>query len=152
MEPSTVVAGIDPGTHGAAAVIDTLTVRTVRTMSWDAKHPLDVRQLALWLESYDVEKVAIEKAQSMPGQGVASTFKYGVNYGKLIAMLEMINVEIVEVRPQTWKKHHDLIGQDKAASRDKACELYPGCREQFDRVKDTHRAEASLIADWLNNH
>lgn len=149
MEPTTVVAGIDPGTNGAAAVIDTLTRRTVHTYSWDAKHPLDVHQLSLWLQGYDVEEVAIEKAQSMPGQGVSSTFKYGVSYGKLLGMLELMGVGVVEISPQKWKRHHDLIGADKAASRDKACELFPGCREQFDRVKDTHRAEASLIANWL---
>ncbi len=145
-----IVAGIDPGSVGAAAVIDPLTVRVVHTTAWDAKHQLDVAQLAMWLEGHDVERCAIEKVHSMPGQGVSSTFKFGCAFGRLLGMLEMMRVDYYLVTPQSWKKHHGLIGQDKAASRDKACELFPTCRDQFERAKDVHRAEAALIAAWLN--
>ena len=144
-----IVAGIDPGSAaGAAAVIDPLTVRTCHSISWDQKNPLDVRFLSNWLHGYDVDVIAIEKAQAMPQQGVSSVFKYGAAYGKLVAMAELLVHDVHLVTPQTWKKHHGLIKAEKMASRDKAVELFPTCREQFERVKDTHRAEAVLIAQY----
>jgi len=148
-----IIAGIDPGTVGGVAVLDPLTLRTVHTMlipsmTLDGKEVPDVAQIAAWLQSYDVSTLVIERAQSMPSQSVASTFKYGKAYGMLIAMGVMMKWRIEFAAPQTWKRHFDLLGMDKTASRDRAIELFPTCREQFERVKDTHRAEAALMAAW----
>lgn len=148
-----IVAGIDPGTVGAAAVIDTLAVADLHSMSWDDdKHPLRLSVLAGWLHSYGVTHVVIERAQSMPKQGVSSTFKYGVSYGKLLGLMEMLPVELTLVVPRVWKKHFDLLKKPKSASLELARALWPvAAKVQLQRVKDTHRAEAALIAAWFKH-
>jgi len=146
-----IVAGIDPGMTGAAAVIDTLAAADLHTMSWDDKNPLSVGLLAGWLNSYDVTHVAVEKAQAMPKQGVSSTFKYGVSYGKLLGMLDVIRLDTTLVVPRVWKKHYGLPA-DKKASLELARQLWPeAAKVQLQRVKDGHRAEAALIAAWFKH-
>ncbi len=146
-----IVAGIDPGTKGAAAVIDSLSCSRLHCYSWDEMHPLNVARLCEWLESYAVTHVALEKAQSMPKQGVASTFKYGVVYGRLTGMLELMKVEYALVRPQEWKKHHRITA-DKSEALSLARTKWPvDGAVLLQRVKDQHRAEAALIADWYIN-
>lgn len=59
-----------------------------------------------WLKQTfgQVDLVVLEKAQSMPRQGVASSFKYGTGYGELRGMLKALGFRYEEVRPTEWKK------------------------------------------------
>jgi hypothetical protein len=71
--------------------------------------------------------------------------------------------EMVTVRPQEWKKHFGLIrkksagpnGEDetdeqcKARGRALAATMYPSLAADLKRVKDHNRADAVLLAHWL---
>ncbi len=46
----------------------------------------------------------IEKVHSMPKQGIASTFKFGVGYGGLRMALTAVRIPFEEVSPQAWQK------------------------------------------------
>ena len=67
----------------------------------------------------------LEKAQSMPKQGVKSTFNYGVGYGEIKAALKIAEIPFQEIPPQKWKKEFNLIKKSKADSCDTAAKLFP---------------------------
>lgn len=86
----------------------------------------------------------VEKVHSMPGQGVASTFKFGVGYGQLLGLMSGIYLPIELVTPQAWKKV-TLAGTSK--NKDAAIEfcrlrypsvklIPPGCRKPHDGIAD----------------
>ena len=100
--------------------------------------------------------VCIEKQQSMPGQGVSSTFSTGYGFGLWIGILAALGISYTVVRPQTWKREmlRDMAGDTmstgngKAAARLRAMQLFPSASDQLTRVKDHGRADALLIAEY----
>ena len=86
----------------------------------------------------------------MPGQGVASTFKFGKGYGEIIGVLATLGLGYRAISPAVWKREMGLQRAEKADSRRKAQELYPTA--SLARVKDHGRAEALLIAEWGRRH
>ena len=93
----------------------------------------------------------IEKQGALPNQGLSSTFKTGLGYGVLLGIGTCFFNQILEVRPQTWKK--DLsISADKDEARAKASELFPEYAHLWKRKKDDGLAESALIAYWGKNY
>lgn len=96
-----VYIGIDPGAKGAVAVI-----------SQDGEL-IDARSFtASWLEEYEfLEDImgqydvlcGLEKVSSVPGNGVKALFSFGKNVGGWTALLEVLNVPVVEVSPAAWQ-------------------------------------------------
>ena len=78
------VLGIDPGIHGALAIIDIndgavpelIAVCDVPTIGVKAKERVNIMIVRDWLVARRPDHALIERAGSMPHQGVASTFKY----------------------------------------------------------------------------
>lgn len=88
----------------------------------------------------------LEKVHSMPGQGVSSSFKFGVNYGNLQGLILALGIPFEEISPAKWTKDmgkQKRPGEDKTASkkrrRTEAEALYP----QIKFVNDT------VDAHWL---
>lgn len=48
----------------------------------------------------------LEKVHSMPGQGVASSFAFGQNYGFIKGLLVAHDIPVMEVTPQKWQKEY----------------------------------------------
>lgn len=155
------IIGIDPGMNGAICFSDIMTsVEDFPIINMAAKgktrNRIDIVAVCTMFDNYVVpmkgeETFAfIEKAQSMPGQGVASTFGYGVSYGMLLGVLADRKIKVTEVHPKTWKKviMKDLNHESKDAARMKAKDIYRDIAHLFDRKKDEHRAEAALIAEY----
>lgn len=152
-----IIAGIDPGLEGGVAVLnedlDVLETVDLPTMG-DGKHRvLNCGALVRWLADRDVNQALIELAGSMPDQGLASSFRYGVSYGQLIGMLQTACIVYSEVSALKWKRHYGLLNNKKLGiviskddSRRKAIELFPRHAEQFLKKNSVHRAEAALIA------
>ena len=90
--------------------------------------------------------ICIEDVHSMPGQGVASTFKFGRAVGAICAVADMKFGVWHIVSPQRWKKAMG-VSQDKDSSLTLARELWPNA--PLTRKKDHGRAEALLIAEYL---
>lgn len=83
-----------PGTPGANAWKMPATLRDV----WDIIYSKCAGPLA----DHDVDHAYIERVASMPGQGVASTFKFGKNAGMLEAFLIAANIPYTLVTPSKW--------------------------------------------------
>src|SRR5262245_58194548 len=123
------VVGIDPGIHGALAIVEIDTgampklidVLDVPTIGNGAKERVHVLH---WLEFHVPDHALIERAGSMPKQGVASTFKYARAVGGLEAVVTCCGIAMTLIEPAVWKKFHHLIGQGKQASVQRVVQLF----------------------------
>lgn len=141
---ATTIVGIDPGATGAIAMIQPM------VEVWDM--PATPHDLATLMRTFDANttRVYVEEVHSMPGQGVASTFKFGKGYGEIIGVLATLGLGYRAISPAVWKRAMGLQRAEKVDSRRKAQELYP--MAPLARVKDHGRAEALLIAEWGRRH
>jgi Holliday junction resolvasome RuvABC endonuclease subunit len=141
--------GIDPGYSGAWGMIDhNGKYQSCGDMLHNEKHILSRlvhAEISQALEQQDLE-VIIEMVHSMPGQGVSSSFKFGMAFGAAIAITERFNCVWHMVTPQKWKKALQL-DSDKQKSLDLARQLWPNA--PLLRKKDNGRAEALLLAEYL---
>lgn len=134
------IVGIDPGQSGAIASIseDANAVGFIR---------LDVteKDISDWFayQEKEIRFAYIEKVHSMPRQGVASSFKFGVNYGFLRGCLISHGIPFEEVTPQRWQKAMGCLTKgDKNVSKARAQQLFPD-------IKITHAiADALLLAEY----
>jgi Holliday junction resolvasome RuvABC endonuclease subunit len=141
--------GIDPGFSGAWGIIDHHgKYQSCGDMLNNGKHILSRSvhaEITQAIDRQDIQGV-IEFVHSMPGQGVSSSFKFGMAYGAAIAIMERINCPWHMVTPHKWKKDMNLTS-DKDQSLAMARELWPNA--PLSRKKDNGRAEALLMAEWL---
>lgn len=143
--------GIDPGFSGAWGLIDHHgNYRACGDMHHTDKYILTqlVHEEIINALHGDDFHVVVETVHSMPKQGVASSFKFGVAYGCSIALAERLNSVWHMVTPQIWKKSLKL-DSDKQKSLDLARQLWPNA--PLKRKKDNGRAEALLMGYWLRN-
>lgn len=141
--------GIDPGFSGAWGLIDHHgKYHSCGDMLNNGKHILSRyvhAEISQAIDRQDIQGV-IESVHSMPGQGVSSSFKFGMAFGMAIAIMERINCPWQLVTPQKWKKDMGLTS-DKDLSLAMARELWPTA--PLARKMDNGRAEALLMAEWL---
>lgn len=143
------ICGIDPGFSGAWALLDhNGAYLGCDDLPHDGKKILvqsvidSVLALAKPVDWFDI---VVEDVHAMPGQGVSSTFKFGVAFGGAMAVAERLEGETVFVSPRLWKKHMGL-DSDKDRSLEMARILWPTA--PLRRKKDNGRAEALLLAEW----
>lgn len=137
------VLGIDPGQSGGLAVL-----KNGVALAW--KMPETERDLQDLFEEISREGVdfaLIEAVHSMPKQGVASSFKFGRNYGFLRGMLIASRIPFEEVTPQRWQKALGCLSHgEKNVTKAKAQQLFP-------LLKVTHAtADALLIAEYARRN
>jgi len=160
--------GIDPGVHGAVAVINgkqawvvdlpTITFQTggkTKAGNKRKKTVLDAGALvtllhdsaALGGESFDTRVVAwLEDTHSMPKDGKVAVEAFGRACGMIEGVMAAVGLAYTKVSPARWRPAMVGRGEGKEASRRRATQLFPTV--SFTRVKDHNRAEALLIAEW----
>lgn len=134
------IVGIDPGQSGGVSFID---VEHPYTKSFVlSRTHCTIKDIAEELSNnfIYIEQAFLEAVRSMPGQGVASTFKFGTDYGMYKGILMALNIPFVEVAPQRWQRTLGcLTGGNKNITKLKAQQLFPS-------IKITHaNADALLI-------
>jgi crossover junction endodeoxyribonuclease RuvC len=95
-------------------------------------------------------RAVIEQVHSMPGQGVASSFKFGENFGNIKGLLYGLGIPYELVTPQKWQKivpglkTVKQVGKTahKRALKEHAQRLYPTIQVTL------ATADALLIAHW----
>ena len=136
----TTILGIDPGETGAIGMV------CPSVDVWDM--PATPHDLATLMRTFDpsTTRVYVESVHSMPGQGVSSTFKFGMQFGQIQGVLAALGFPYILVEPSKWKTAMGLRGKEKAESRALAQRMYPTA--SLSRVRDHGRAEALLIAEF----
>lgn len=166
--------GIDPGMSGCLAVLGPGDrVRFVSTPTLPTgkgnRRRYDVPGLVELVRraSEGAAFLAIERQQSFPGQGVASSFSTGYGYGLWLAAITAARVPFETVAPATWKAALKIKalpgGGGSAASRKKAAKalaietaqrLYPNANllpTERSRTPSADLAEALLLAHYAKH-
>jgi crossover junction endodeoxyribonuclease RuvC len=153
-----VIMGVDPGLNGGVAFMETsgkiIHFQKMPTKKVDDKKIIDIQQIAGMIAKLEPEHVFIEKVHSMPKQGVASTFTFGVGYGMVLglcfALEALLRTELVT--PQRWQKFMYSSMPDpkslepKARARLRFGELWPALVEE--NVTHDGIIDAMLIAEY----
>ena len=156
-----IVFGIDPGVSGALSIYEYKKLKEVidmPTMSEGKKNKkqINAAQLALEIKNRvngsENVAVVIEHVSAMPGQGVTSMFNFGQSFGVIKGICSALTLPIYFIRPVKWKKHFNLIGSSKDASRTKATELFPNFSNKMAKKKDANKADAILIGRYFLDH
>jgi crossover junction endodeoxyribonuclease RuvC len=144
--------GIDPGISGALAILlpdgspellADLPVIRDRSLAWiDGS---ELQSLILGALQGRTAVAMVERVSSMPGQGIASAFQFGVGFGSILGVLQALHIRIEFVTPVVWKRSYGL-SKDKHASLHKARLMFP--KAELHLAKHDGRAEALLIAQW----
>lgn len=138
--------GIDPGASGGIAFIPD----DNSAKAWAVKMPetlADLWEVLMenWTLNQDVKSAhcCLEKVHSMPGQGVASSFKFGQGFGHLEMALTAAKIPFTYVTPQKWQKELGCLTKgDKNVSKSRAAQLFP-------HLKVTHAiADGLLLAEY----
>ena len=156
-----IVFGIDPGVSGALSMYEHKKLKEVidmPTMSEGKKNKkqINAAQLASEIKKRanrsDDVAVVVEHVSAMPGQGVTSMFNFGQSFGVVKGICSALTLPIYFIRPVKWKKHFNLIGSSKDASRTKAIELFPNFSNEMAKKKDANKADAILIGRYFLDH
>ena len=146
-----IVVGIDPGLKGGYAILSdggALSASPLPIIGGEVA----VRELMDEISMLGPpDMIVIERVHSMPAQGVASTFTFGKNYGRLTGMVEGAGWPLLLVNPPDWKK---LVLRGTAKDKAAACAyvrqrypnvqlIQPRCRVEHDGI-----ADAVCIAEW----
>ena len=107
---------------------------------------VDGRAFAYTVRERNPVYAVVERVNAFPGQGVSSSFRFGMGYGIIMGVLAASGVKIIDVAPGVWKKHFRLSA-DKESARALAIKRFPHVDLRL--VKDAGRAEALLMALWL---
>lgn len=140
------IIGIDPGASGGIAWHDGERARVVKMPAtlqdlWELIN--NIRQDSFREGPWAKTTAYLEQVHSMPGQGVASSFKFGNGFGHLEMALTAAGIPFVRVSPQKWQGALGCrTGGDKNVSKARAQELFPD-------LKPTHAtADALLIMEY----
>ena len=147
-----VFIGVDPGLNGALAALSAQgqllnAIMIPRGVKW-----LDEVAIRDWFTQWRDAEVAIENVHSMPGQGVASTFKFGLAAGFLRGVVRGLNLPYTLISPRVWQKPFDLPkGKENLTARknmlmDLANAKWPGA---IRLRRDRDIADALFIANHL---
>jgi crossover junction endodeoxyribonuclease RuvC len=143
------ILGVDPGQGGALALLategDTIAVHDMPVVALKSGSEISEAMLADLVRELKPDLCWIERVHSMPRQGVASSFKFGLAYGLVRGVVSALGVPVHLVTPNEWKREFRL-SVDKQQARVLAARMFPGQAKLFSRVRDDGRAEAALIA------
>lgn len=148
------IAGVDPGAHGALALLVDGNLLRVDDMpkllllrGKSEKAEVDGYTLADLLREYRPDVLVVEQVGGFTGQSPSAAFNFGRAAGAPEYAAKALKIRVEHVPPGTWKRAMGLRDA-KDESRALAMRLWPGLAAQFKRKMDNDRAEAALIAEW----
>lgn len=142
------ILSVDPGFSGAwALVVDgrAMLCGDMPVAGEGSRKRVNAASLAETIRTRLPDLVVVEGVNAFPGQGVSSSFRFGVSFGVVLGVTGALGLPLELVAPASWKRHHRLIGTEKEASRAKAIDLAPHLTSMLDRHRDHGRADAILI-------
>jgi crossover junction endodeoxyribonuclease RuvC len=147
------IIGIDPGAHGAIAVLDEggdlLEVLDMpSTPEANGRTATNAPLLAAILARTNARIAYCEFVGARPTDAKAAAFSFGRARGVIEGCAGALGLPIVFVTPPTWKRLADIPPgvENKDLARTRAIARWPTRAELFARKMDVDRAEACLIA------
>jgi len=121
-----IVIGVDPGVHGALAMIDLASARILSAIDMPARNldpatktrrAVDPNAIGRWIEEQGrmPDLVVIEHQQPMGHEGMTTAFVLGVMFGAISTVFVGLGAPIAFANPSSWKRKAGLLKQDKAA-------------------------------------
>jgi crossover junction endodeoxyribonuclease RuvC len=106
------ILGVDPGIHGGLAIVELndgaapelVDVIDIPTIGVGAAERINPHAVQEWLLLHGPTTAIIERARSMPKQGVASTFKYGRATGSIETVIQLCSIPLKFVGRQSGKR------------------------------------------------
>jgi len=145
--------GIDPGISGAIAKLNDnnsfIEVYDMPVMQGTGKRQQVNAAELVRIIRHDGGVAYVERVSSFPGQGVASMFSFGTSYGIVLGVLAALQIPIVLVTPQSWKKRAGLTGREKDYCRTLMQQRFPNA--ELGLKKHIGRADALAIALYSGN-
>jgi hypothetical protein len=133
------IIGIDPGWSGGIAHLE--------KTEYEALAFTNMTEYDIWkaITEYCAGDCVcyMEKVHSMPAQGVASSFKFGHNYGFVRACVMSSMTTMIDVSPMKWQSALGCLTKgNKNITKARAQQWFP-------KIKVTHGiADALLIAEY----
>jgi crossover junction endodeoxyribonuclease RuvC len=149
----TTVLGIDPGAHGAIAVLDEggdlLEVFDMpATPEANGRTATSAPLLAGILARMHGRVAFCEFVGARPADAKVAAFAFGRARGVIEGCAGALGLPIVFLTPPTWKRLADIPpgSENKDLARTRAIARWPARADLFARKCDVHCAEACLIA------
>lgn len=150
---SGIVLGIDPGAHGAIAVLDEtgqlLAVHDMpATPEANGRTATNAPLLAGILAHSHARVAFCEFVGARPTDAKAAAFSFGRARGVIEGCAAALSLPIVFLTPPVWKRIAEIPPgvENKDIARTRAIARWPEHAELFARKRDVDRAEACLIA------
>ena len=148
---ASIYIGIDPGLSGALAVISP---KGAYAITFDEDDYIDALKSCVQENGAGSVRAVVEHVGAMPKQGVASTFKFGTNFGWIQGVLAALEIPYELVRPLKWKREFSCTS-DKNTSIEVAKRMFPAvsllatprCKKPHDGM-----AEALLMAEYCRRN
>jgi len=152
------IAGIDPGTNGAIAVLDSESPDSVALLDLKKNSICDTWN---WLHTEGLalksSKIWVEDVHSMFGMSAKSNFGFGRNLGTVLTIAELLTGKDPNtITPKIWQKYIGVTVKGKAIKKEVAeiaQGLYPNAELHGKRggLLDG-RADALMIAHYGLKH
>jgi crossover junction endodeoxyribonuclease RuvC len=147
------VIGIDPGAHGAIAVLDENgaivdVFDMPSTPESNGRPATNAPLLAPILARARARIVFCEFVAARPTDARIAAFAFGRARGCIEGCAGALSLPIIFITPPTWKRLADIPPgvENKDLARTRAVARWPAKAELFARKSDVDRADAALIA------
>ena len=144
--------GIDPGAHGAVAVLDRngnlIAVHDMPAIEENnGRLATNAPLLAAVVAKSQATRAYVEFVGARPTDAKASAFSFGRARGVIEGVAGALAIPVTFITPPTWKRAAGIAPgpENKDQARARAIARWPGQAEMFARKRDLDRAEAALI-------
>ena len=112
------IAGIDPGSNGVIAVLDSLNPDSVALLDLKKHSIITIHEWLVEELDYHPRIFWIEDVHSMHGMSAKSNFRFGKNIGMITAVAELFRNELSNtVTPKVWQKYIGVTAKGKAIKK-----------------------------------
>jgi crossover junction endodeoxyribonuclease RuvC len=148
-----VILGIDPGAHGAVALLDengelVEAHDTPSTREANCRTATNAPLLARILARAHARVAFCEFVGARPTDAKVAAFAFGRARGIIEGVCGALSIPIIFIAPPVWKRLADMPPgvEHKDLARTRAIAKWPSHADFFARKCDADRAEAALIA------
>src|ERR1700733_1135215 len=148
-----VVFGIDPGGHGAIAVLNAAgqlldVIDMPSTREANGRTATNAPLLASILARTHARVAFCEFVGARPSDARVAAFAFGRARGVIEGVCGALSIPIVFIAPSVWKRLAAIPpgAENKDLARTRAIARWPAHADLFARKRDVDRAEACLIA------